>query len=82
MSTDEYKLACADSIAHRYGRCLMAVAAWRWAQQVMRMLGLEYFGTMSGFWLYGGPKALMQHRAVSVMRGAFFEAQQAVRWRL
>jgi hypothetical protein len=60
----------------------MAVAAWKWAQQVMRLLGLEYFGTMPGFWLYGGPKALMQHRAVSVMRGAFFEAQQAVRRRL
>jgi hypothetical protein len=39
---------CADSVAHRYGRCLMAVAAWKWAQQVLRLLGLEYFGTMSG----------------------------------
>jgi hypothetical protein len=60
---------CGDSFAHRYGRCIMVVAAWKWAQQVMCLLGLEYFGTMSGFWLYGGPKALIQRRAVSLMRG-------------
>ena len=58
------------------------VMAWAWAKRVLRAVGLEYFGTMSGFWLYGGSRELMKNRVVSVIRGAFFEAQQAIRWQM
>ena len=73
---------CADTIAHRYGQCSLAAMAWAWTKRVLRVVGLDYFGTMSGFWLYGGSRELMKNRVVSVIRGAFFEAQQAVRWRM
>ena len=71
---------CADTIAHRYGQCSLAAMAWAWTKRVLRVVGLDYFGTMSGFWLYGGSRELMKNRVVSVIRGAFFEAQHAVRY--
>ena len=72
----------ADTIAHRYGQCTFIMMAWVWAKRVIRVVGLEYFSTMSRFRLYGGSRELMKNRVVSVIRGAFFEVQQATRWQM